>query len=193
MHDVQRQLHSGATPSCGVLRCRRDEADRSETDRSTRKASSITRLIATRTCCWRCSRIRKHGAASSFRPTDRLDQLLPWNACGVTRNISNCWDSARSLISSRLRTSFTGNRRAQNIRITATIKTRNFANKSAFATFYGSINTDLPSTGRPWKTARCAWFRGHLLGYLGLSEDQTLMTGRPGRDLVRVGLNRPRS
>jgi phytanoyl-CoA hydroxylase len=67
-----------------------------------------------------------------------------------------------------------------------------FRNKSAVRNLlYGSINTGLAIDRQTVENGALRVVPGsHLLGYLGLSEDQTLMTGQtPDEDLLRVGLD----
>ncbi len=69
---------------------------------------------------------------------------------------------------------------------------RNFAIAPAVRNLlYGSINTGLAIDRQTVENGALRVVpRSHLHGYLGLSEDQTLMTGQtPDEDLVRAGLD----
>ncbi|HEY2678148.1 MAG TPA: phytanoyl-CoA dioxygenase family protein [Steroidobacteraceae bacterium] len=67
-----------------------------------------------------------------------------------------------------------------------------FRNQAAVRNLlYGSINTGLAIDRQTVENGALRIVpRSHLRGYLGLSEDQTIMTGQtPDEDLVRVGLD----
>jgi ectoine hydroxylase-related dioxygenase (phytanoyl-CoA dioxygenase family) len=67
-----------------------------------------------------------------------------------------------------------------------------FRNKSAVRNLlYGSLNTGLAIDRQTVENGALRIVpKSHLRGYLGLSEDQTIMTGQtPDEDLIRVGLD----